>query len=123
MRSARDSSSAHNPARARPCAAPSAGGCRDRPKAGRDRPQFRGARLVDRYSRRAMTVRLVLADDHTMLRESLRRSLEAHSLDVVGEASDGEEAARLATELRPDVVLMDVSMPVLDGVEATRKIR
>ena len=70
-----------------------------------------------------MTVRLLLADDHTMLRESLRRSLEANGLDVVGEASDGEEAARLAAELQPDVVLMDVSMPVLDGVEATRKIR
>jgi two-component system response regulator DegU len=70
-----------------------------------------------------MTVRLVLADDHTMLRESLRRSLEANGLTVLGEASDGEEAARLAVELQPDVVLMDVSMPVLDGVEATRKIR
>ncbi len=70
-----------------------------------------------------MTVRLLLADDHTMLRESLRRSLEANGLDVVGEASDGEEATRLAAELQPDVVLMDVSMPVLDGVEATRKIR
>jgi DNA-binding NarL/FixJ family response regulator len=70
-----------------------------------------------------MTVRLVLADDHTMLRESLRRSLEAQGLVVLGEASDGEEAARLAAELHPDVVLMDVSMPVLDGVEATRKIR
>lgn len=70
-----------------------------------------------------MTLRLVLADDHTMLRESLRRSLEANGLEVVGEASDGEEATRLATELRPDVVLMDVSMPVLDGVEATRQIR
>jgi two-component system response regulator DegU len=70
-----------------------------------------------------MTVRLVLADDHTMLRESLRRSLEAKGLDVVGEASDGEEAVRLVAELKPDVVLMDVSMPVLDGVEATRQIR
>jgi DNA-binding NarL/FixJ family response regulator len=70
-----------------------------------------------------MTVRLLLADDHTMLRESLRRSLEANGLIVVGEASDGEEAARLAAALRPDVVLMDVSMPILDGVEATRQIR
>jgi two-component system response regulator DegU len=70
-----------------------------------------------------MTVRLVLADDHTMLRESLRRSLESNGLVVLGEASDGEEAARLVAELHPDVVLMDVSMPVLDGVEATRKIR
>jgi DNA-binding NarL/FixJ family response regulator len=67
-------------------------------------------------------VRLLLADDHTMLRESLRRTMEAEGLEVVGEAGDGEEAARLAEQLHPDVVLMDVSMPVLDGVEATRLI-
>jgi DNA-binding NarL/FixJ family response regulator len=63
--------------------------------------------------------RLLLADDHRMLRDSLRRSLEEHGFDVVGEAGDGEEAVRLAGSLRPDVVLMDVSMPLLDGVEAT----
>ena len=68
------------------------------------------------------TVRLLLADDHTMLRQSLRRTMEDEGLDVVGEAADGEEAARLAEQLKPDVVLMDVSMPVLDGVEATRLI-
>ncbi|MEY2566598.1 MAG: two-component system, NarL family, response regulator DegU [Actinomycetota bacterium] len=67
-------------------------------------------------------VRLLLADDHTMLRQSLRRTMEDEGLEVVGEAGDGEEAARLAEELTPDVVLMDVSMPVLDGVEATRLI-
>jgi two-component system, NarL family, response regulator DegU len=67
-------------------------------------------------------VRLLLADDHTMLRQSLRRTMEDEGLEVVGEAGDGDEAARLAEELRPDVVLMDVSMPVLDGVEATRLI-
>jgi DNA-binding NarL/FixJ family response regulator len=71
----------------------------------------------------ASTVRLVLADDHTMLREGLRRSLEAHGILVLGEAADGEEAVRLAEELRPDVMLMDVSMPSLDGVEATRLVR
>jgi two-component system, NarL family, response regulator DegU len=69
------------------------------------------------------TIRLLLADDHTMLRESLRRAMEAEGLDVVGEAGDGEEAARLAEQLKPDVVLMDVSMPVLDGVAATRQIQ
>jgi DNA-binding NarL/FixJ family response regulator len=68
-------------------------------------------------------VRLLLADDHTMLREALRRSLESRGIDVVGEAADGDEAVRLAEELAPDVVLMDVSMPILDGVEATRQIR
>jgi len=67
--------------------------------------------------------RVLLADDHTMLRQSLRRALTEHGLEVVGEAGDGEDAARLAIELLPDVVLMDVSMPVLDGVDATRVIR
>ncbi len=65
---------------------------------------------------------VLLADDHRMLRDSLRRSLEEHGFDVVGEAPDGAEAVRLAQALRPDVVLMDVSMPALDGVEATRQI-
>ncbi len=67
--------------------------------------------------------RVLLADDHTMLRQSLRRALTDKGLEVVGEAGDGDEAARLAIELQPDVVLMDVSMPVLDGVEATRVVR
>jgi len=66
--------------------------------------------------------RLLLADDHRMLRDSLRRSMEEHGFEVVGEAADGQEAVRLAVSLRPDVILMDVSMPVLDGVEATRQI-
>ncbi|MDP8986765.1 MAG: response regulator transcription factor [Actinomycetota bacterium] len=70
-----------------------------------------------------MSVRVLLADDHRVLREGLRRSLEAQGLDVVGEAADGEEAIELADALLPDVVLMDVTMPVLDGVEATRHIR
>jgi DNA-binding NarL/FixJ family response regulator len=68
-------------------------------------------------------VRLLLADDHRMLRESLRRSMEDNGFDVVGEAPDGAEAVRLAEELHPDVILMDVTMPVLDGVEATRQVR
>lgn len=67
--------------------------------------------------------RVLLADDHTMLRQSLSRALTENGLEVVGEAGDGEEAARLAMGVVPDVVLMDVSMPVLDGVEATRLIR
>lgn len=67
-------------------------------------------------------IRLLLADDHTMLREAVRRAMELAGLDVVGEAGDGEEAVRLAVALTPDVILMDVSMPILDGVEATRQI-
>jgi DNA-binding NarL/FixJ family response regulator len=69
-----------------------------------------------------MAIRLMLADDHRMLREGLRRSLTDEGFDVVGEASDGDEAVRLADEIRPDVILMDVTMPDVDGVEATRRI-
>jgi two-component system response regulator DegU len=69
-----------------------------------------------------MTIRLMLADDHRMLREGLRRSLSDEGFDVVGEASGGEEAVRLAADLDPDVILMDVTMPDVDGVEATRRI-
>ena len=70
-----------------------------------------------------MSIRLMLADDHRMLREGLRRSMTEHGFDVVGEASDGAEAVDLAGELSPDVILMDVTMPELDGVEATRLVK
>jgi two-component system, NarL family, response regulator DegU len=65
----------------------------------------------------------MLADDHRMLREGLRRSMTDQGFDVVGEARDGDEAVRLAEELEPDVILMDVTMPEMDGVEATRQIK
>src|SRR3954471_16399334 len=65
----------------------------------------------------------MLADDHRMLREGLRRSMTDQGFDVVGEARDGDEAIRLAEELHPEVILMDVTMPEVDGVEATRQIR
>jgi DNA-binding NarL/FixJ family response regulator len=67
--------------------------------------------------------RLLLVDDHKLLRQGLRRAVEEAGFDVVGEAGDGEEAVRLAVELQPDLVLMDVTMPVLDGIEATRRLR
>ncbi|MBI2704082.1 MAG: response regulator transcription factor [Actinobacteria bacterium] len=70
-----------------------------------------------------MTIRLMLADDHRMLREGLRRSMTDQGFDVVGEARDGDEAIRLAEELQPEVILMDVTMPEVDGVEATRQIK
>ncbi len=66
---------------------------------------------------------VLLADDHQLLRQALRRSLEDAGLDVVGEAGDGEEAATLASRMQPDVVVMDVTMPVLDGIRATRRVR
>src|SRR5258705_9997521 len=67
-------------------------------------------------------MRVLLADDHQLLRQAIRRALEDGGMTVGAEAGDGGEAVRLAGELRPDVVVMDVSMPVLDGVEATRRI-
>jgi two-component system response regulator DegU len=70
-----------------------------------------------------MTIRLMLADDHRMLREGLRRSMTEEGFDVVGEASDGAEAVVLADRLLPEVILMDVTMPEVNGVEATRIIR
>lgn len=69
-------------------------------------------------------IRLILADDHAVVRAGTRQLLERQpDLDIVGEASDGEEAVRLAHELQPDVVVMDVRMPKLSGVEATRRIK
>src|SRR4028118_982242 len=68
--------------------------------------------------------RLLLVDDHDFMRAGLRFVLEAKSnLEVVGEASDGEEAVAVCRELRPDVVLMDITMPKMDGIEATRLIK
>lgn len=67
-------------------------------------------------------LRILLADDHQILRDGVRRSLEGAGEEVVGEASNGEEAVELARTTSPDVILMDLSMPVLDGIEATRRI-
>jgi len=68
-------------------------------------------------------MRVLIADDHTAMRLSLTRVLEAEpDMKVVGEATDGDSAVRLALELEPDLILMDVIMPNVDGIEATRQI-
>jgi DNA-binding NarL/FixJ family response regulator len=69
-------------------------------------------------------LRVLIADDHRLFAEALEAILATDErIEVVGQASDGEQAVELARKLGPDVVLMDVSMPVLDGFEATREIR
>jgi DNA-binding NarL/FixJ family response regulator len=69
-------------------------------------------------------VRVLIADDHSVVRQGLRMFLALDSeIEIVGEAGDGEEALQLARELHPDVVLMDLMMPAMDGVAATRMIR
>jgi two-component system, NarL family, response regulator LiaR len=71
-----------------------------------------------------MTIRILLADDHAVVRQGLKMFLELDAdLEVVGEAENGEQAVRLASSLNPDVVLMDLLMPVMDGILATRTIR
>src|SRR5712691_13343263 len=71
-----------------------------------------------------MAIRVLIADDHSVVREGLHMFLGRDpELAVVGEAADGEEAVKLARQLRPDVVLMDLLMPVMDGITATSVIR
>jgi len=66
--------------------------------------------------------RVLLVDDHTLFRRGLRRLLAEYDFEVVGEASNGEAGVRLAEELDPDVVVMDLHMPIMNGVDATRRI-
>ena len=71
-----------------------------------------------------MAIRVVLADDHSVVRKGVREFLEEEpDIEVIGEASDGQQAVALATALKPDVIVMDIKMPLLSGVDATRRIR
>jgi len=67
-------------------------------------------------------IRAVLVEDHTIVREGLRPLLEGQGIEVIGEAADGLEAVRIAKELGPQIVIMDVALPRLGGIEATRRI-
>jgi len=69
-------------------------------------------------------LRVLIADDHPLVREALHQALDGEEdMEVVAEAGDGEEAVNLATELKPDVVVMDIVMPGLNGIEATRRLK
>ena len=69
-------------------------------------------------------IRVLLAEDHVVVREGTRELIRReHDMEVVGEAGDGEEAIELATKLRPDVVIMDIAMPKVNGIEATKRIK
>ena len=70
-----------------------------------------------------MSCRLLLADDHHIVRQALRGLLEAAGHEVIGEASDGHEALKLARTLNPDIAVLDLSMPLLNGVDAAREMR
>jgi two-component system response regulator NreC len=70
-----------------------------------------------------MAIRVVLADDHVLVRQSLKSLLEREGFQVVGEASDGNEAIRRVNSMHPDIAVMDISMPILNGVEVAREVR
>lgn len=69
-------------------------------------------------------IRIFLADDHTIVRQGLAKLLEAESgFDIIGEAEDGRDAVNKVQKLKPDIVIMDIAMPLLNGIEATRQIK
>ena len=68
-------------------------------------------------------MRVLLVDDHALFRAGLASLLKAWGLDVIGQANNGEEAIKMSRELQPDLIFMDITMPVLNGLEATRAIK
>jgi DNA-binding NarL/FixJ family response regulator len=83
-----------------------------------------GAGEASRGATPSQVARLLIADDHALVREGLRTMLSGEvGLEVIAEANDGQQALTLCRELKPDLVLMDVRMPVMDGLQATRKIK
>jgi len=80
--------------------------------------------LTDSNQNNASSIKIILADDHPLMRQALRTLLEKQpDFKIIGEASDGEEAVRLAIELVPDVMIMDISMPKINGLEAIKQIK
>jgi two-component system response regulator NreC len=69
-----------------------------------------------------MPIRILLADDHLLVRQGVKAILERNGFEVVGEASDGHQAIELARDLRPDVAILDFAMPLLNGIDAAREI-
>jgi DNA-binding NarL/FixJ family response regulator len=83
-----------------------------------------GAEEASREATPSQVARLLIADDHALVREGLRTMLSGEDgIEVIAEAKDGQQALTLCRELKPDLVLMDVRMPVMDGLQATRKIK
>src|SRR4030095_13974121 len=89
-------------------------------------PPPRTSRLDARGAEPATSLvscRLLLADDHTLLRQGVKALIETYGVTVVGEAGDGREAVRIAEETQPDVAIIDVMMPLLNGLDVVREIR
>ena len=82
-----------------------------------------GGTRIPYSARETMPIRILLADDHALIRQGLKALLEKHGFQVVCEASDGQEALRSAQKALPDVAIVDISMPILNGVDTARELK